>query len=183
MIAYTGISVAASSTAGEEEEAALLGLTLAYPIERSRLLLSKAAAVAVSVALVAVGTFVGSSIGSVGRGGVGFAHIAALSAHLAFFGWAVDASRSRLARRPDAGRSPPEQPQPSAVLRFLVDDLRRSSMRSTWLEVRLASSYYYEGHDPIGSGTDTSDLAVLAAVALALTMLALVGLRQRDPRK
>ena len=47
LIAYTGISVAASSTAGEEE-AGILGLTLAYPIERSRLLLSKAAAVAAS---------------------------------------------------------------------------------------------------------------------------------------
>ena len=51
-----------------------------------------------------------------------------------------------------------------------------------WLKY-FSLFYYYEGHDPIGNGVDASDLAVLAAAALALTTLALLGMRQRDLRK
>ena len=68
VIAYTGISVAVTSTAGEEE-GGILGLTLAYPIERSRLLLAKAGAVAISVVLVALGTLLGLIIGVAVAGG------------------------------------------------------------------------------------------------------------------
>ena len=68
VIAYTGISVAVTSTAGEEE-GGILGLTLAYPIERSRLLLAKAGAVAISVVLVALGTLVGLIVGVAVAGG------------------------------------------------------------------------------------------------------------------
>jgi ABC-2 type transport system permease protein len=91
LVAYTGISAAAASTAGEEE-AGTLGLTLAYPVERSRLLLGKAAAVAVSGGLVALGTFVGLVAGvAVGGGGIALANMAALALHLAFFGWTLGA--------------------------------------------------------------------------------------------
>jgi ABC-2 type transport system permease protein len=90
VVAFTGISVAVA-TAGEEE-AGVLAITLAYPIERSHLLLAKTAAVAISVVVVALGTFVGLVVGvAVGGGGIGLANIGALALHLAFFGWAVGA--------------------------------------------------------------------------------------------
>src|SRR4051812_45090270 len=88
VIAATGITGAVATTAGEEEDG-ILGLTLAYPIERSRLLLAKAAAVAVSVTIVALGTFAGLVVGvAVAGGGVGIGHLAALSLHLELFGLA-----------------------------------------------------------------------------------------------
>ena len=91
VIAITAIGGAAASTAGEEE-AGILALLLAYPVQRSRLLLGKAAAVAAEVVIVAAGTFVGLIVGvAVAGGGVPFGNLAALSLHLAFFGFAVGA--------------------------------------------------------------------------------------------
>jgi hypothetical protein len=104
VIAYTGISVAVSSTAGEEE-GGILALTLAYPIERSRLLLAKAGAVAVSVVLVAVGTLVGLIVGvAVAGGGISLSNLAALALHLTFLGWTMTRSRWRSPRPPPQGR-------------------------------------------------------------------------------
>ena len=182
LIAYTGISVAASSTAGEEE-AGILGLTLAYPIERSRLLLSKAAAVAISVALVAFGTFLGLVVGvAVGGGGIGLANMAALSLHLAFFGWTVGALALAVAASTGRRTLATGTAAAFAVLGFLVNGFAPLVDAIAWLKY-FSLFYYYEGHDPIGNGVDASDLAVLAAAAIALTTLALFGMRQRDLRK
>ena len=80
VVACIGISVAAASTAGDEE-AGILALTLAHPVERSSLVLAKAAAVAISVALVALATLVGLVAGvAVGGGGIAFTNLAALAA-------------------------------------------------------------------------------------------------------
>ena len=50
-----------------------------------------------------------------------------------------------------------------------------------WLKY-LSLFYYYEGHDPIGSGVDVADLAVLAVVTVVLTVVAVSGMRDRDLR-
>ncbi len=55
VIAATAIVGAVALTAGEEESG-ILGLVLAHPIERARLVVAKAAAVAVTVMIVAGGT-------------------------------------------------------------------------------------------------------------------------------
>jgi ABC-2 type transport system permease protein len=92
VLAAIAITGAVATTAREEEDG-ILGLTLACPIARSRLLLAKAAAVAVTVVAVALGTFVGllggvvAAGGGIGRSG----DLAALALHLAFFGLALGA--------------------------------------------------------------------------------------------
>ena len=87
----------ATSTAGDEESG-ILALTLAYPVARSSLVLSKAAAVMISVALVALATFACLVIGvAIAGGGISLANIAAVSLHLAFFGWAAGALALALA--------------------------------------------------------------------------------------
>jgi ABC-2 type transport system permease protein len=181
VVAFTGISVAAA-TAGEEE-AGILGLTLAYPIERSRLLLAKAAAVAISVVLVVLGTFVGLVVGvSVGGGGIGLANLAAVGVHLAFFGWAVGAVALAVAGLTGRRALATGSAAAFALLGFLLNGLAPLVAAIEWLKY-LSVFYYYEGHDPIGNGVDAGDLAVLGAATLALTALAVVGLRQRDLRK
>ena len=85
LVAYTGISVAAASTAGEEE-AGILALTLAHPVERTSLVLAKSAAVAISVALVALVTFAGFVAGvAIAGGGIALVNLAALALELACF--------------------------------------------------------------------------------------------------
>lgn len=182
LIAYIGISVAASSTAGEEE-AGILGLTLAYPIKRSRLLLGKAAAVAICVLIVALGTFAGLAIGvAVGGGGIPLSDMGALALHLAFLGWAVGALS--LAVAASTGRRALAVGTAAAftVLGFLLNGLAPLVDPVASLKY-FSLFYYYEGHDPIGRGIDASDLAVLGAAAVTLTVLAALGIAHRDLRR
>jgi ABC-2 type transport system permease protein len=180
VIAYTGISVAVTSTAGEEE-GGILGLTLAYPIERSRLLLAKAGAVAISVVLVALGTLVGLIVGvAVAGGGISAGNLTALALHLTLLGWTTGALALAIAAT--TGRKAAASGGAAvALLGFLVNGFAPLVGALEWLKY-LSLFYYYEGHDPIGSGVDVADLAVLAIATTALTAVAVVGIRHRDLR-
>ena len=181
LVAYTGISVATGSTAGEEE-AGILALTLAHPIDRSRLVLAKAAAVLATVGLVALGTFLGLVVGvAVGGGGIALVNIAALALHLAFLGWAVGALALALAVSTGRRGFAAGVAAAIAVLGFLVNGFAPLVDALDWLKF-LSLFYYYEGHDPIANGVDGADLAVLAAVAISLTAVAAVACRHRDLR-
>ena len=97
VIAAAAIVGAVGSTAGEEESG-ILALTLAHPIERSKLILAKAAAVRISVSIIALGTLIGLIAGvAVGGGGIALGHLAALALQLAFFGFAIGALALALA--------------------------------------------------------------------------------------
>jgi ABC-2 type transport system permease protein len=67
------------------------------------------------------------------------------------------------------------------VLGFLLNGFAPLVGALDWLKY-LSLFYYYEGHDPIANGVDTGDLAVLAAVTISLTALAVLGIRKRDLR-
>ncbi len=182
LLAYTGISIAAASTAGEEE-AGILALTLAYPVARTRLVVAKAAAVLIGVAFVAFATFVGLVIGvAIGGGGISLSDTAAVSVHLAFFGWA--AGSLALALAASTGRRALASGGAAAfvVLGFLVNGFAPLVGALAWLKY-ASLFYYYEGHDPIANGIDIADLAVLGIATLAFIELAALGIRHRDLRK
>jgi ABC-2 type transport system permease protein len=182
LAAYTGISVATASTAGEEE-AGILALTLAYPIERTRWLLAKAAAVIISVALVSFAAFVGLVVGvAVGGGGIPVGNSAALALHLAVFGWAAGALALVVAASTGRRTLASGAASAFAVLGFLVNGFAPLVNAIDWLKY-FSLFYYYEGHDPIASGVDLGDLAVLAIASIMFTALAVLGLRHRDLRK
>jgi ABC-2 type transport system permease protein len=182
VIAAVAITGAVGSTAGEEEDG-ILGLTLAYPVKRSRLVLAKAAAVAVSVAVIALGTFIGLVVGvAVGGGGIGLGNLAALALHLAFFGLAIGALA--LALGATTGRKAVASGGAAAcgVAAFLINGFAPLVDAVAWLKY-LSPFYYYAARDPISSGVDVSDLAILGATSIALTAVAAVGLGWRDLRK
>ena len=179
VIAALAITGAAAATAGEEEQG-ILGLTLAYPIERRRLVVAKALAVGVSVALLALGTCVGLIAGvAVGGGGVRVGNLAALSLHLAFFGLATGALA--LALGAATGRKPVASGGAAAftVVAFLINGFAPLVHGLGWLKYS-SPFYYYAGNDPIGHGVDAGHLAVLAVTAIALTIVATVGIGRRD---
>jgi ABC-2 type transport system permease protein len=181
VIAATAITGAVGSTAGEEEDG-ILGLTLAYPIERWRLILSKAAAIAVSVVAVALGTFIGLLAGvAVAGGGIGVGDMAALALHLAFFGWAIGALALALAAATGRKAVAAGGAAAFAVLGFLINGFAPVVDALDWLKY-LSPFYYYEGHDPLGNGVHVADLLVLAAATAALTAFAAVRIGRRDLR-
>jgi ABC-2 type transport system permease protein len=182
VVAATAITSAVASTAGEEQDG-ILGLTLAHPIERSRLIVAKAAAVAVDVAIVALGTFLGLVAGvAVAGGGLGVAKLAALALHLWCFGCAVGALALALAAA--TGHKPVASGGAAAfaIAGFLVNGFAPLVHGIAWLKY-ASPFYYYEGHDPLGAGVHVADLAVLAAASIALTGVAVASLRRRDLRR
>lgn len=181
VIAATAITAAAGSTAGEEE-ARILGLVLAHPVGRSRLILEKAAAVAVGVLVVALGTFLGLLAGvAVAGGGIGVGHEAALAVHLAFFGLASGALALALAAVTGRKAIAAGGAGAFALLGFLINGFAPLVEGVTWLKY-ASPFHYYAGHDPLGNGIHAGDLAVLGAAAAALTAIAVLGFRRRDLR-
>jgi ABC-2 type transport system permease protein len=181
VLAAIAITGAVGATAREEEDG-ILGLTLAYPIARSRLLLAKAAAVAVTVLAVAFGTFAGLVAGvAAAGGGIGMGDLAALALHLAFFGLALGALALALAAC--TGRAAVASGGAAAfgVLAFLVNGFAPLVDGLAWLKY-LTPFYYCTGHDPIANGVHLGDLAVLAAAAIVLTAVAVMGFARRDLR-
>ena len=181
VIGSVAIMAAAGSTAGEEEER-ILGLVLAQPVTRARLILGKAAAVAAGVLLVALATWLGLVVGvAIAGGGIGVGDMTALSVHLAFFGLATGAvalalgagtGRRGLAIGVAAG---------IAILGYLVNGLAPLVGAIAWLRY-LSLFYYYAGHDPLANGIDAGALAVLGLLAVALTGVAVIGIQRRDLR-
>ena len=182
VIGATAITGAAGSTAGEEEDG-VLGLTLAYPITRARLLLAKAGAVAVCVGLVALGTLAGLIAGvAVAGGGISLGHECALALHLACFGWAVGALALALAAATGRRAVAAGGAAAFAIAGFLINGVAPLVDGIHWLQY-LSPFHYYAGHDPLGHGVNVGDLAVLTGAAIVLTAVAAAQFGRRDLRK
>ena len=163
VVAVTAITAAAASTAGEEEDG-ILGVVLAHPIQRSRLVLEKAAAVAVGVLVRAAGHLDGPAHrgrGSRrrhrrrqdGRAG-GAPGLLGAGLRRGRAGLAAATGR-RVVAAGGAGAV--------AVLGYLVNGFAPLVDSLDWLKY-LSLFHYYEGHDPLTGGIDVGDLLVLAAV-------------------
>jgi ABC-2 type transport system permease protein len=181
VVAGTAISAAVAMPA--EEESGVLALTLAHPVMRSQLVVSKAGGVAVSVLIVVVGTFVGLVAGvAIGGGGIPVGDLAALSVHLAFFGWALGAIALVLGAATGIRAVAAATAAAVAVAHFLINGFAPLIDGLDWLKY-LSLFYYYEGHDPLGNGVHAVDLVVLGAVAVVLTAVATMAISRRDLRK
>jgi ABC-2 type transport system permease protein len=181
LIAAVAIIGASASTAGEEEDR-ILGLVLAHPVERSRLIVAKAAAIATIVVIVAIACWVGLIAGvALAGGGITVGHLAAYCLQLAFFGFVTGAvalafgagsGRRALANAAAAG---------VAVIGWLINGFAPLVSGLGWLKY-LSLFYYYEGNDPLAHGVDVPNMIVLGAVTLLLTAVAAVSIGQRDLR-
>jgi ABC-2 type transport system permease protein len=181
VIAATAITAAAGSTAGEEESG-IVGLVLAHPIGRPRLVLEKTAGVAVGVLVIAFGTWLGLVVGvAVAGGGIGLGDQAALAVHLAFFGFASGALALALAGITGRRAIAAGGAGAFAVAGFLINGFAPLVDGISWLKY-ASPFYYYAGHDPLGNGIHVGDLAMLGAVTVVLTVIAALTFRRRDLR-
>jgi len=177
-LAITG---AAATTAGEEEDR-IMGLVLAHPIRRPRLIAAKAAAIAGVVLIVALGTWIGLIAGvAVGGGGITLAHMTALAVQLAFFGFATGAVAIALGA--GTGRRSLATGVGAAVgiVGWLINSFAPLVGALDWLKY-VSPFYYYAGHDPLGQGVDIVGIVVLGALSLVLTAAGMVGIDRRDLR-
>jgi len=177
-LAITGAS---ATTAGEEEDR-ILALVLAHPIGRSRLVVAKAAAVAVIVLIIGFAVWVGLIVGvAVGGGGITVAHITSLAVQLVFFGFAVGALALALGAGTGRRSLAAGGAAAIAILGWLVNSFAPLVSGIAWLRY-LSLFYYYAGHDPLTRGIGATGIVVLGLVALALTAAAVMSFDRRDLR-
>ena len=181
VIAAMAIVAAAGSTAGEEEDR-ILAMVLAHPVSRSGLIGAKAAAVAVEVSIIAFGIWLGLIAGvAIGGGGISVGGLAALSLHLACFGFASGAVALAVAAATGRKGLAAGVAGGVGLLGFLINGFAPLVDGLSWLKY-LSPFYYYEGNDPLANGVDGAHLAVLAAIALVLTAVAIGAFERRDLR-
>jgi ABC-2 type transport system permease protein len=181
VIAGLAIAGAAATTAGEEEDR-ILGLVLAHPIQRSRLIAAKAAAIAAVVVIIAIATWAGLIAGvAIAGGGISLAHISAYALQLAFFGFAAGALAIALGGGTGRRSLTSGVAAAVAIAGWLINGFAPLVSAIAWLKY-VSIFYYYAGHDPLANGIDAGGLIVLGALAVLLTALGMIGIERRDLR-
>ncbi len=172
----------AGALAGEESRRTM-GLLLANPISRSRIVMEKAATMVLFGIAVGVATFAGVALGSVLGGlGMSIGNIAATSALQVLVGLVFGA----LALALSAGRGRTGVAILGATGAALAFHLLTSlaALNDGLVGIAwLSPFHYYLGSDPLSTGMDWGNAVVLLALALALIGLSLVLFQRRDIRQ
>ena len=171
----------AGALAGEESRRTM-GLLLANPIRRSRIITEKTAAMVLFGMVVGIATFAGVALGSVFGGlGMSIGNIAAASALQALVGLVFGALA--LALGAGTGRtSIAIFGAAGAALAFhLLTSLAKISDALAGV-AWVSPFHYYLGSDPLNTGMDWGNAAVLIALSVILFGLSLALFQRRDLR-
>jgi ABC-2 type transport system permease protein len=181
VFAVIAITSATATTAGEEE-GHVFALVLAKPVPRRRLLLAKAAAIALLLGALSFAVLVGLRIAvAIAGGGVATAQLAAASLHLLAFGLAVGALALALGAGTGQRGLAAGVAAGITLVMYLVNGIAPVSDATSWLRY-LTLFHYYEGGDPIANGIDAAGLAVLVLVTTLLLAVAVAAFERRDLR-
>jgi ABC-2 type transport system permease protein len=173
--------VTGSRTVAGDEESGVLDLVLAHPVSRTRLLLSRLAALATGVVLVSavVLLLVYAMSGPAKLSSLGFGRLAATSVQLALFGicigaltLAVGAATGRRSAAVAAGTV-------VAVLGYFANNLGPQVAALAWTQ-RLSPFHYLLGGKPLVNGLQVVDCLVLLSAAVVFAALGLAAFTRRD---
>lgn len=178
-----GLAIAgASATLAGEEESGILAVVLSCPLGRKSLVVSKAAAIAIVVALIALAAWLGLIMGvAAAGGGIPITRMAALALQLAFFGFATGALAVAFAGATGNRALTTGAVSAIVILGWLVNSFAPLAGALGWLRY-LSLYYYYAGHDPLSHGLWIFGLVVLAGVSVVCTAIGAYGLSRRDLR-
>lgn len=178
-VILVGTAIAARALAGEEQRGTM-GLLLANPVSRSRVVAEKALTMVVFVGLVGVATFVGIAGGSLLGGlGIDLGDIAATSTLLVLLGLVFSAlalaigaatGRSALAVYGTAGAA--------VVLHVVNSFLSINPSMAPW--ARISPFHWYGASEPLRNGMPWGHAAVLLATAAVLVAAAFPLFVRRD---
>ncbi len=180
-IAITVI-IGARGLAGEERSRTM-GLLLASPVSRSRVVLEKAAAMAVHAAVVGFVMWLSTMLGSV-LGGLGMSplDVAAASLLLTLLGLVFGGVALALSAATGRVKVAVYGSSVLALGLFLVNSLLQlNASIAGW--ARWSPFYYYLTSDPLREGLRWSHAAVLAGLAAAMVALAVWAFEHRDLRQ
>jgi ABC-2 type transport system permease protein len=176
------IAIGAGALAGEESRRTM-GLLLANPIKRSRVVLEKTQTMILFAFVVGFMTFAGVALGSlIGGLGIDTGHIAATCLLQTLVGLVFGA----LALALSAGTGRKDVAIFGAIgagicLHLLNGLAELNDAIAGW--AKLSPFHYYLGNDPLNNGMDWSHAAVLAGVTIALIALSVLLFQRRDLRQ
>ncbi|MEZ5184785.1 MAG: ABC transporter permease subunit [Candidatus Nanopelagicales bacterium] len=174
------VTLGAKALAGEESDRTM-GLLLAQPVSRSKVLAEKAFAMVLFGVIVGVVTFAGVLAGNaLGDMGIDIGNIAATCVLLTLIGLLFGALA--LLTSAATGRLAAAVWVPvAAALVAHVANAMASLQDAAW--GRLSPFHYYLGSDPLSNGMSWVDAAVLAAATVVILALAFPAFARRDLRE
>ncbi len=176
------VTIGARSLAGEEERRTM-GLLLANPIKRSKVVLEKTAAMAIHASVVGLATFTGIAGGSLLGGlGMSISAIAATSLLVTLVGLSFGALALALSAGSGRVRLATYGTVGTALIAFVVNALLPFSNNLSGY-AKLSPFYYYLGNDPLVNGMHWGHGAVLIGLTIGLVALAVALFERRDLRQ
>ncbi|MDA3936241.1 MAG: ABC transporter permease subunit [Actinomycetota bacterium] len=182
MIMIVTISIGANALAGEESRRTM-GLLLANPITRSRIIIEKAITMVVFAAVVGVAAFLGTWGGVlIGDMGIPVENIAAVCILLTLLGIAGGALALAIGAATGRKSAAIWGAAGTAITLHLLNSLGMMSDSLAGVQ-KLSPFYYYLGSDPLNNGMDWSHAAILAVIAAVLFVAAIPLFQRRDIRQ
>ncbi len=176
------VAIGAKALAGEEQRRTM-GLLLANPISRTRVVLEKTAAMAAHAAVLGLVTFAGTVAGSL-LGGLGMSirDIAAASLLVTLLGMVFGGAALAISAGTGRVKAAVFGTTGLALAFFLMNSMLRLT-DSLAGYARWSPFYYYLESDPLNNGMHWGHGALLAGLAVAMVALAVVLFRRRDLRQ
>jgi len=176
------VVVGARALAGEESKRTM-GLLLANPISRSRIVYETMAAMVVLTAILGFATFAGTSLGSLLSGlDMSYGNIAAISLHLSLLGLVFGGLAMALSAATGQVKIAVFGSVGPAVILYLLDAFLPLNDNLAGY-AKWSPFYYYSGSDPLVNGMHWGHGGVLAAIAVVLVVVAVVLFGRRDLRQ
>ena len=160
-----------------------MGLLLANPVSRSKVVIEKALAMVVNAVLVGFATFAGVVVGSwLGRLGMDIGNIAAISALATLLGLAFGGLALALSAGTGRTKIVVYVTSGVALAMYLVNSfLPLSAGLAGWAE--WSPFYYFLRGDPLNRGMDWGSGALLAGLFVGLVALSVWLFQRRDLRQ
>jgi ABC-2 type transport system permease protein len=176
------IVVGARALAGEESKRTM-GLLLANPISRLRVVYEKMAAMVVLTALLGIATFTGTVAGSLLGGlDMSYGNIAAISLLVALLGLAFGALALALSAATGRVKIAVFGSVVPGLVFFLLDAFLPLNDDLAGY-AKWSPFYYYSGNDPLTNGMHWGHAGVLLVIAVVLVVAAVVLFGRRDLRQ
>jgi ABC-2 type transport system permease protein len=176
------VAIGARALAGEEANRTM-GLLLANPIKRSRVVLEKTLAMVVYAVAVGVATFAGVALGSVlGRLGMSTGNIAATSLLVTLLGLVFGALSLALSAALGRVRVAVYATIGVALTCYVLNAFLPLSDSVAGL-AKWTPFYYFLASDPLNNGMHWGHGALLAALAAILVAISVVLFQRRDLRQ
>lgn len=182
MIMIVTVSIGSNAVAGEEAKRTM-GLLLANPVSRSRIIIEKTITMVLYASLVGVMAFLGTWAGVlVGDMNLPLGNIAAICVLLTLLGIAGGALALAIGAGTGRKSAAIWGAVGTGVGLHVLNSLGEIDDKLAGVQ-KLSPFYYYLGSDPLNNGLDWGAAAVLAAIAVVLIGASLFLFQRRDIRQ